>query len=195
MFVDLCRNGKFKKAYVYYNEKDKIGDFIVCLKHSTPRYHFYTEVISPMIFEFEQRDSASVKYHYLLKLEFYLEEFTMQYGAGDSDYIPETFPLISNDLAVFLASLRNVDEALEIIDDYAYALNGIYGNPAYTNLCVAFFTASIYTNANDSDNAKKTLEKYIEYTSEHKDPGRDPSEYEYYISLVNRSLQEMDNIK
>ena len=37
----------------------------------------------------------------------------------------------------------------------------------------------------------RTLEDYKKYTSEHKDPERDPEEYDYYCSLVDDAIEDM----
>ena len=91
-FVKLCQEDKFKEAYDLYNEDGKPGDFMVCLKHSTNLYYFYRDVLGPMMYEFEPKDSADVRYLNLLKLEHHLGEYMMQTGAGDTDCLLYTSP-------------------------------------------------------------------------------------------------------
>lgn len=187
-FIDLCSEEKFQEAYNLYSEEGRAGDFMVCLKHSTPRFHFYTEVLEPMMYEFEPKDSADVKYMALLNFEYYMEDFAMQYGAGDNDYIPKTFPDISVLLGQKLAEQGRLDEAFELLDDYAYAVNGLTGNPAYTNFSLALFGAALHYAAGDNEQAIETLEGYKQFTSENKNPERDPAEYDYYFKLIDEAI-------
>lgn len=190
-FVKLCQEDKFKEAYDLYNEDGKPGDFIVCLKHSTYLYHFYKDVMRPMIYEFEPKDSADVKYLNLLKLELSLGEYMMQTGVGDSDYIPATFPDLSFELGIMLAERGRIDEALEMVGSFGYAVQGLNGNPAFTTFSIALYVAHLYYMAGDIAQAIETLEDYKEYTAEHKDPDRDPEEYESYCSFVDGTIEKM----
>ena len=190
-FVKLCQKDKFKKAYDLYNEDGKPGDFMICLKHSTNRYYFYRDVLRPMMYEFEDKDSADVKYLNLLKLEHDLGEDMMQNQLGNNDYIPETFPDLAFDLGVMLAERDRIDEALEMIGSFGYAVQGLYGNPAFTNFEITLYVAQVYYAAGDIEQAIETLEDYKKYTSEHRDQDRDPEEYDYYCSFVDGIIEDM----
>lgn len=187
-FVGLCEKDKFEEAYKFYKEDGNPGDFMVCLKHSTVRYHFYKDVLGPMMYEFEPKDSADVKYLALLKVEYYLGVFMMHCGAGDSDYIPETFPDVTVELGMMLAERNRIDEALEMLDDYAYAVNGLSGNPAFTNCNLALFEASLYYASGNNKQAIETLEGYKQFTSENKDPDKDPAEYDHYFKVIDEGI-------
>ena len=191
-FVKLCQEDKFKEAYDLYNEDGKPGDFMVCLKHSTNLYFFYRDVLGPMMYEFEPKDSADVKYLNLLKLEHYLGEYMMQTGAGDTDYIPASFPDLTIELGTMLAERDRIDEALEMVGSFGYAVQGLNDNPAFTNFNIALYVAHLYYAAGDIAQAIETLEDYKEYTAEHKDPDRDPEEYDYYCSFVDGIIEDMN---
>lgn len=193
-FVELCKKDKFKEAYDYYNEGGNSVEFIICLKHSTNQYIFYKDVLKPMMYEFEPKDSADVKYMATLAFEYTLEEFMMQYWAGETDYVPDTFPYLTIELGTMLAGQGQIDEALEMVDSFGYAVQGLNGNPAFTNFNIALYVAHLYYAAGDIAQAIETLEDYKEYTAEHKDPDRDPQEYDYYCSYVDREIERMSGL-
>lgn len=71
-FVRLCREDRFKEAYDLYNEDGKYGDLIVSMQHPGNLYILCRDVLKPMMYEFEPKDSADVKYTNLMKVEYYL---------------------------------------------------------------------------------------------------------------------------
>ena len=71
-FVRLCREDKFKEAYDLYDEDGKYGDLIVSMQHPGNLYILCRDVLKPMMYEFEPKDSADVKYMNLMKVEYYL---------------------------------------------------------------------------------------------------------------------------
>lgn len=188
-FRDLCYDGQFKDAYNFYSADDNSGNFIIYLKHSTYRYIFYDQVIGPMIYEFEPKETADDVYLGLLSLEYSLESLTMHYAVGDTEYIPETFPTIAVDYGQMLAAKGKIDEAFELVDDYAYAMNGLSGNKAYANLSVAVFAASLYRSYGAIDNAIAVLEEYKEFTQNNLDPKVDPADYEHYFAVVDNAIK------
>ena len=190
-FVRLCREDKFKEAYDLYDEDGKYGDLIVSMQHPGNLYILCRDVLRPMMYEFEPKDSADVKYLNLMKVEYYLGEDMMQNMVGNNDYIPETFPDLSFDLGVMLAERDRIDEALEMIGSFGYAVQGLYGNPAFTNFEITLYVAQVYYAAGDVGQAKATLEDYKEYTSGHKDLDRNPEEYEKYCSLVDDAIEDI----
>lgn len=193
-FVKLCKKDKFKEAYDYYNEEENSVEFIICLKHSTNQYIFYKDVLKPMMYEFEPKDSADVKYLSILVFEHYLGEWMIEFWAGETDYVPASFPDLTFDLGTMLAAQGQIDEALEMVKSFAYAVQGLNGNPAFTNFNTALYVACIYYAAGDIAQAIVTLEEYKEYTAEHKDPDRDPQEYESYCSYVDREIERMSRL-
>ena len=72
IFVRLCREDRFKEAYDLYNEDGKYGDLIVSMQHPGNLYILCRDVLKPMMYEFEPKDSAYVKYTNLMKVEYYL---------------------------------------------------------------------------------------------------------------------------
>ncbi len=190
-FVRLCQEDRFKEAYDLYNEDGKYGDLIVSMQHPGNLYILCRDVLRPMMYEFEPKDSADVKYLNLMKVEYYLGEDMMQNELGNNDYIPETFPDLAFDLGVMLAERDRIDEALEMIGSFGYAVQGLYGNPAFTNFEITLYVAQVYYAAGDIEQAIEALEDYKKYTSEHKDPERDPEEYDYYCSLVDDAIEDM----
>ena len=143
------------------------------------------------MYEFEPKDSADVKYLNLMKVEYYLGEDMMQNMVGNNDYIPDTFPDLTFELGIMLAERDRIDEALEMIGCFGYAVQGLYGNSAFTNFEITLYVAQVYYAAGDIEQAIETLEDYKKYTSEHKDPERDPEEYDYYCSLVDDAIEDM----
>ena len=192
-FVRLCQEDRFKEAYDLYNEDGKYADLIVSMQHPGNLYILCRDVLRPMMYEFEPKDSADVKYLNLLQVEHSLAEDMMQHKIGNNDYIPETFPDLAFDLGVMLAERDRIDEALEMIGSFGYAVQGLYGNPAFTNFEITLYVAQVYYAAGDVGQAIATLEDYKEYTSEHKDPDRDPEEYDYYCSLVDGIIEDMSS--
>ena len=190
-FVRLCREDRFKEAYDLYNEDGKYGDLIVSMQHPGNLYILCRDVLKPMMYEFEPKDSADVKYLNLMKVEYYLGEDMMQNELENNDYIPETFPDLAFDLEVMLAERDRIDEGLEMIGSFGYAVQGLYGNPAFTNFEITLYVAQVYYAAGDVGQAIATLEDYKEYTSGHKDPDRNPEEYEEYCSLVDDAIEDM----
>ena len=191
-FVRLCREDRFKEAYDLYDEDGKYADLIVSMQHPGNLYILCRDVLRPMMYEFEPKDSADVKYLNLLQVEHSLAEDMMQHKIGNNDYIPETFPDLAFDLGVMLAERDRIDEALEMIGSFGYAVQGLYGNPAFTNFEITLYVAQVYYAAGDVGQAIETLEDYKEYTSEHKDPDRDPEEYDHYCSFVDGIIEDMN---
>ena len=191
-FVRLCQEDRFKEAYDLYNEDGKYADLIVSMQHPGNLYILCRDVLRPMMYEFEPKDSADVKYLNLLQVEHSLAEDMMQHKIGNNDYIPETFPDLAFDLGVMLAERDRIDEALEMIGSFGYAVQGLYGNPAFTNFEITLYVAQVYYAAGDVGQAIATLENYKEYTSEHKDPDRDPEEYDHYCSFVDGIIEDMN---
>ena len=192
-FVRLCQEDRFKEAYDLYNEDGKYADLIVSMQHPGNLYILCRDVLRPMMYEFEPKDSADVKYLNLMKVEYYLGEDMMQNMVGNYDYIPDTFPDLTFELGIMLAERDRIDEALEMIGCFGYAVQGLYGNSAFTNFEITLYVAQVYYAAGDVGQAIATLEDYKEYTSEHKDPDRDPEEYDYYCSLVDGIIEDMSS--
>ena len=191
-FVRLCQEDRFKEAYDLYNEDGKYADLIVSMQHPGNLYILCRDVLRPMMYEFEPKDSADVKYLNLMKVEYYLGEDMMQNMVGNYDYIPDTFPDLTFELGIMLAERDRIDEALEMIGCFGYAVQGLYGNPAFTNFEITLYVAQVYYAAGDIEQAIETLEDYKKYTSEHKDPERDPEEYDYYCSVVDGIIEDMN---
>ena len=126
-----------------------------------------------------------------MKVEYYLGEDMMQNMVGNYDYIPDTFPDLTFELGIMLAERDRIDEALEMIGCFGYAVQGLYGNSAFTNFEITLYVAQVYYAAGDVGQAIATLEDYKEYTSGHKDPDRNPEEYDYYCSLVDDAIEDI----
>ena len=191
-FVRLCQEDRFKEAYDLYDEDGKYADLIVSMQHPGNLYILCRDVLRPMMYEFEPKDSADVKYLNLMKVEYYLGEDMMQNMVGNYDYIPDTFPDLTFELGIMLAERDRIDEALEMIGCFGYAVQGLYGNPAFTNFEITLYVAQVYYAAGDTAQAIETLEDYKEYTSGHKDPDRDPEEYDHYCSVVDGIIEDMN---
>ena len=193
-FVRLCQEDRFKEAYDLYNEDGKYAELIVSMQHPGNLYILCRDVLRPMMYEFEPKDSADVKYLNLMKVEYYLGEDMMQKMVGNYDYIPDTFPDLTFELGIMLAERDRIDEALEMIGCFGYAVQGLYGNSAFTNFEITLYVAQVYYAAGDIEQAIETLEDYKKYTSEHKDPDRNPEEYDHYCSLVDGIIEDMNGL-
>jgi len=194
-FVGLCKKNRFKDAYEFYSKDNNSGDFFVYMRHSSPRYQFISHVLSPMVLEYEPIDTAVTKLQGLLEMEFYLEEFTMKYGKADTSYIPESFPMVTTDLAAIYAKQGMVNEAFNLMEPFFCAVDGLHRDPAYTQFCLALFVSDIFSNSGNLDKARETLEYYKTYTQKNIDSIVDSNEIKHYFSIIDGALDEIDDKK
>ena len=147
------------------------------------------------MYEFEPKDSADVKYLSLLRFEYAMQDIVMKYSAkqtaGDTVIISRIFPELSSELGMMLAGRGQIDEALEMVESYAYSVYKIFGSLSFTSFNVALYIANLYYASGDIAQAIETLEDYKVYTAENNDPDRDPEEYEFYCSFVDGTIERM----
>ena len=115
----------------------------------------------------------------------------MQMGAEKSGYIPEELPILIQELGDLQAINGNIDKSFGLVDDFAYAINGLTDNAAYANIMVALLVAGFYDSAGDREAAISTLEEYIEFTKDNMDEDRDAKEYEKYMNQARNAIQEL----
>ena len=190
-FATMINRKDYKGAYDVYNQADRKGDFMVFLKTSYMRYRFDSEVLRPLFYEYETKEKADSLYIDVLELEYLLEAYTMQLGAEKSGYIPEELPILIQELGDLQAINGNIDKSFGLVDDFAYAINGLTDNGAYANIMVALLVAGFYDSAGDREAAISTLEEYIEFTKDNMDEDRDAEEYEKYMNQARNAIQEL----
>lgn len=191
-FKAKCFKQDYKGAYELYCDKEKQGDFLVFLRHSSARFQFDREVLEPMLYEFEEESVADSLYLDALTFEYILESFTMKQSIGDTDYVPEEFPNLIADMGCFLSQLGRIDEAMGLVDDFAYAVRVRTGSDARTNWAVTYLVATFYLNAGQKEDVIYTLEQYKEYAKEHIDMFADQEEYKFFMNEADKHIQSLD---
>lgn len=180
-FVSLCRQNKFKKAYDYFYTDDNQAYFPIHLRNSSERYLFDEEVLMPLILEFNDIDAAREKYIDILSIEEQMEATTMYYSAGKTDYIPESLPHVIKELGTMFVAMGQEDRMMDLLGDYACAIDGMVCDSLFTHLAVAALLASIYEEVGNPPMAIEFLEHYIENTMSNMDPELDSLDYEPYL--------------
>lgn len=191
-FKAKCFKQDYKGAYELYSDKEKQGDFLVFLRHSSARFQFDRDVLEPMFYEFEEESVADSLYLDVLSLEYMLESFTMKQSIGDTDYVPEEFPNLVADMGCFMSQRGRIDEALGLVDDFAYAVRVRTGSDARTNWAVTYLVATFYLNAGQKEDVIYTLKQYKEYSKEHIDMFADQDEYDFFMSEADKHIQSLD---
>lgn len=165
-FKRLCDAGKFEDALVFYEgdnsdtNRKNAGDFLVFLKHSTQRYCFYSQILRPLMQEYQGEDEALDKYISLLQLEKAMEDFSIEMQADGNGYIPEVYPYVVRDLGLGLTATGKIDEALEYADNLAYAVFGLTGDSLFSDFLSTQYVAQLYTLDGQFDQAIDTWEGY-----------------------------------
>lgn len=188
-FKQLCLNKKYKEAHDYYFSERKEGDIMVHLRHSTPRFNFYSGVLWPLMKEYENYDDALEKYINLLKLEFYMEQMSITLGEADNNYFPEIYPAVIMELGCALTDSGNLDEALELCDDLAGAVYSLTNDKQFTNYMLTKYSASVFKIADQPETLKDVIEHYCEMLDEAIEGGGDKEEIDYYRNKAMELLK------
>lgn len=193
-FERLCHKCKYEKAYDMYQSEENENFFYVYLKESPTRYKFLQEVIWPMIFEFNEIDTARQKYIRALELEYVLESSIMKNTVGENVYVPERFLELVYELGTCNCLIGKIDYAMGLVDDFAFGLYVSTQNCAYVNKGLTVMVADFYSAYGDHEQSIKTLQDYKEYTSQHIDPNRDPLEYQEYFEEIDKYIVEQQEL-
>lgn len=168
-FKRLCDADKYNEALVLYESnnsstnKKNAGDFLVFLKHSTQRYYFYSQVLRPLMQEYQGEDEALDKYISLLLLEKAMEDLSIEMQSDGNGYIPEVYPYVVRDLGLGLTTTGKINEALEFADNLAYAVFGLTGDTLFSDFLSTQYVAQLYTLDGQFDQAVDTWEGYKEF--------------------------------
>lgn len=190
-FVNLCANDDFKAAYNLYCSEGVDEDIFMYLINPSWRYSIDKYVLKPMFYEYENEETALKKYIEVLEKEYTVESNLISESGDMNNNIPKVFQDVISELMYSLYFDERIDDAMSMIDDYAFALNGLSGNPAYTNFSITLLLDDLYEAAGDDEGALKLLEDYKVFTSENKDPGKDPEEYEIYITKIDEKISDI----
>lgn len=193
-FRKECYDGDFEKAYHIITEVDSGADWIVYLKISDLRCEFIANILKPMLYEFEDVDVADSKYLDIIEQEFYLEVYSVKSSPDSSLYVPETFPEVINTLAVLRAQQGLVEEALELLDVFGYAVNHVYQNGAVSNLIITYFLTDIALAAGDVEAAIKYWEDYKTFTLDNMYEETDTITYLRFMEIADEEIEELKEL-
>lgn len=193
-FRKECYDGDFEKAYHTITEVDSGADWIVYLKISDLRCEFISNILKPMLYEFEDVDVADSKYLDIIEQEFYLEVYSVKSSPDSSLYVPETFPEVINTLAVLRAQQGLVEEALELLDVFGYAVNHVYQNGAVSNLIITYFLTDIALAAGDVEAAIKYWEDYKTFTRDNMYEETDTITYLRFMDIADKEIEELKEL-
>ena len=190
-FKAKCFKQDYKGAYKLYSDKEKQGDFLVFLRHSSARIQFDRYILGPLFYEYEEESVADSLYIDALSLEYALESFAMKQSIGNTDYIPEDLPALIFELGCLMSQTGRLDEALELIDDFTYAVRGKTGDEVLTKFATTYAISIFYVSADQMEDVVNTLEQYKEYSTEHIDMFKDQEEYEHYMMRAEDCIQSL----
>lgn len=168
-FKQLIDSDKYEEALDFYLGegqdyiKKNSGDFLVFLKHSNQRFVFFSSVLRPLMAEYKGEEYATKEYQSLLQLEKALEDNTIAMSAESTGYIPEVYPYVIQDLGNTLVSTGNLDEAMNLFEDYIHAIVGLTGDALYANLCGTYYITNLYIQDGKPDWALGSWENFKEY--------------------------------
>lgn len=172
-FKQLIDAEKYKKALSYFllerRGKKNEGDFIVYLKHSTPRYYFFSEILRPLLLEYKEKRVAHERYIELLKFEKAMEDVSIEMQAEGKGYVPEVYPHVVADLGFSLAAVGKMDEAQDLFSDLVSGLYWQTGDELYSYFLATSYSATVYLQENMVDEALKTWEDFRDYLKEEGD--------------------------
>lgn len=161
-FVSLCRDGKYKAAYDYYKD-DHVGDIFVYLRHSAFRFAFESNILRPLLWEYEEESVAYDEYINILKTEYSLEKLSVALGEGKNNYIPEQYPYVITELGYSLAEVGREEESLEMVEDLMCALYSQTGDAVSVNYMTTVYVARVYMRAEERDKAVDCFQDFKDY--------------------------------
>jgi len=143
-FKNHIEADKYDAALDLYKDGNQ-GDFLVYLKHSSHRYLFYSQVLRPLMQEYDGDDLALEQYISNLQLEKAMEDFSIELQADGNGYIPEVYPFVIRDLGYGLVVTGKMDEAQELFKNLIDGVYGLTGDALYANLVGTQYVAKLYS--------------------------------------------------
>ena len=195
-FVQKFRESKYEEAYNTY--KNNGANFKVHLIHSTPRYVFLSEVLHPLMKEYENPDSLEIQYLDELAFEYYMQVASIQFATEGNPYIPEVHHLIIIDYGRALNQAGRREEALDLTLELKDAVLFLTEDAMEANYAIAAYGAYLFYDSGENEAAiaiLTSLKSKIQ-TWWKEDAAEDWAEeyYSYYIkeidALINRMSQE-----
>lgn len=196
-FKRLCNQEKYEEALDYYfadkpnGNGSNSGDFLLFLKHSSPRFFFFSEVLFPMMLEYKGVEFARKKYIDLLKLEKALEDTSIAIQADGNGYIPEVYPYLIKELGLALTADGKLDEALELADDLINIVYQTSGETLYANFVGTQYAAKLYLYLDDKKNAIGIWEDFKRFL----DDTTDDYPAEIYEEVQAHIQEQIDQIQ
>ena len=185
-FANLCKDKKYRKAYEYFNDKHNQGNLLVAMPHSTPRFRMISEVICPLMFEYEDRDTALEEYLDLVKLEYYMEQSTVLLNQ-DQGYIPEVYPNVIAEMGGLMAASGKTEESLDLVDEYFDAIHTITGDYMYGRCLSTSYIVYIMRIVGDDEEIPQIVEILKEEIRE-QIPDNTEGQQDFYMDYANSLL-------
>lgn len=115
IFIDLCRQKKFKEAYDYYYNEDQMGDFLVFLTSTESKYIFFKDVLMPLDSTYDKEHSLE-KFVNNMELDLLLTTTVIKISDGVN--IPPHYAELVTMCYMGNIRLGNYDKAREIVNDH-----------------------------------------------------------------------------
>lgn len=190
-FKQLCENDEYEKALDFYLETDAgsqkkhFGDLIVFLKHSTNQFIFASDVLKPLLFEYCDKEVAYEELIMLLEFEKAMGDMMISINKDGNGYVPETYALLVRELGYAMAATGRAEEAMGLLDDFAFGVSQIVDSPLKVNFSIAVYMASVAMIEGDLEEAIQSWEDFKAYHLAHGD--------EYDPDELDACLQQADD--
>lgn len=186
-FVSLCRDGKYKAAYDYYKD-DNAGDIFVYLRHSAFRFAFESNILRPLLWEYEDDSVAIENYINILKVEYYMEKLSVALGDGRNNYIPEQYPYVITELGYSLAEVGREEECLEMVEDLMYALYSQTADACSVNYMTTVYVARVYLILGEREKSVGCCQDFKDYLNAHVEDCGGKDVVDYYMNRIDDFL-------
>lgn len=192
-FKAFCDCEQYKEALQIYEEGENNISILSYIRDYNTIYLFLDSVLAPIRLLCQETEDALKSYTEDLRIEYILCAIKLHgfYDQQEGIEIPEVTPFVIRDLGTLMAKQGNMDEAMELMEDYAYAVYGLGASGAFLNLSLATLTSGYQEAAGNYQDAIQTLQDYIDYTSDeiNRDPGTPASEYDEYIQQAKQKIE------
>ena len=192
-FVQKFSESKYEEAYNTY--KNNGADFKVHLTHSTPRYVFLSEVLHPLMQEYENPDSLDIKYLDELAFEYYMQVASIQFATEDNPYVPEVHHLTIIDYGRALNQAGRREEALNLTPELKDAVLFLTEDAMEANYAIAAYGAHLFYDSGENEAVIEILAglKSNVLTWWEEDAAEDWAEeyYSYYIKEIDALINIM----
>ena len=195
-FKRLCYEDKYEEALnVYLGERDdqikkNSGNFIIFLKHSTHRFVFYSQVLLPMMKEIKGDSFAIDEYISLLQLEKAEEDLAISMNAGITDYVPEVYPSVIEELGSALVSVGKMHEAQDMFNDYTNAIYLQTNDALYAIFAGKYYATHLFLQGHKRESALNTWNNFKDYLEENKH-NYDPEELAICLKRIDEQISDI----